>query len=32
MKITPELLEKQWNNINYTDGGFLQIDTQHPLE
>ena len=32
MKITPELLEKQWNSINYTDGGFLQIDTQHPLE
>jgi hypothetical protein len=32
MKITPEYLEKQWNGINYTDGGFLQIDTQHPLE
>jgi hypothetical protein len=32
MKITPELPEKQWNSINYTDGGFLQIDTQHPLE
>lgn len=32
MKITPELLEKQWSSINYTDGGFLQIDMQHPLE
>ena len=32
MKITPEILEKQWDSINYTDGGFLQIDTQHPLE
>lgn len=32
MKITPELLEKQWSSIKYTDGGFLQIDTQHPLE
>ena len=32
MKITPEILEKQWNSISYTDGGFLQIDTQHPLE
>jgi len=32
MRITPEILEKQWNSINYTDGGFLQIDTQHPLE
>jgi hypothetical protein len=32
MKITPELLEKQWNGIGYTDGGFLQIDTEHPLE
>ncbi len=32
MKITPEILERQWNNIHYTDGGFLQIDAQHPLE
>lgn len=32
MKITPEILEKQWSSIKYTDGGFLQIDTQHPLE
>lgn len=32
MKITPEILERQWNSINYTSGGFLQIDTQHPLE
>jgi hypothetical protein len=32
MRITPEILEKQWNSITYTDGGFLQIDTQHPLE
>jgi len=32
MKITPELLENQWKSIKYKDGGFLQIDTQHPLE
>jgi hypothetical protein len=32
MRITPEILEKQWDSISYTDGGFLQIDTQHPLE
>lgn len=32
MKITPEILENQWSNIKYTDGGFLQIDTEHPLE
>lgn len=32
MKITPEILEKQWSSIRYMDGGFLQIDTQHPLE
>jgi hypothetical protein len=32
MKTTPEFLEKQWGSINYTDGGFLQIDTRHPLE
>jgi hypothetical protein len=32
MKITPEILEKQWSSIKYTEGGFLQIDTLHPLE
>lgn len=32
MKITPEILEKQWSSIGYTDGGFLRIDTNHPLE
>lgn len=32
MRITPEILEKQWDSIKYTDGGFLQIDTLHPLE
>lgn len=32
MKITPEVLQKQWDSIEYKDGGFLQIDTQHPLE
>lgn len=32
MKITPEILEKQWSSIRYTDGGFLQINTDHPLE
>ena len=32
MKITPEILEKQWNSINYKDGGFLQVNISHPLE
>lgn len=32
MKITPEILQKQWSSIDYKEGGFLQIDTQHPLE
>lgn len=32
MKTTPESLQRQWNSIDYKDGGFLQIDTQHPLE
>jgi hypothetical protein len=32
MRVTPEILQKQWDGINYKDGGFLQIDTQHPLE
>lgn len=32
MIVTPDILDKQWNGIGYTNGGFLQIDTQHPLE
>ena len=32
MKTSPELLQKRWDSIKYKDGGFLQIDTQHPLE
>lgn len=32
MRTTPEILQRQWSSINYKDGGFLQIDTQHPLE
>ncbi len=32
MKTSPDILQKQWNSIEYKDGGFLQIDTQHPLE
>ncbi len=32
MKITPEILQKQWGGIRYKDGGFLQIEAQHSLE
>lgn len=32
MKITPEILEKQWGSINYKDGTFLQVDVAHALE
>jgi hypothetical protein len=32
MKITAELLQNQWDSINYYSGGFLRIDTEHPLE
>ena len=32
MRITPEILQAQWDSIKYKDGGFLQIDTDHPLE
>ncbi|GHV35215.1 hypothetical protein FACS1894187_07450 [Synergistales bacterium] len=32
MKLTPEILQRQWDSIDFKDGGFLQIDTQHPLE
>mgnify|MGYP000973829964 CR=1 FL=1 len=30
--ITIDLLEKKWNSITYYDGGFLRLDTNHPLE
>ena len=32
MRITPQTLQKQWDSIAFKDGGFLQIDTAHPLE
>ncbi|MDR1396804.1 MAG: PD-(D/E)XK motif protein [Desulfarculales bacterium] len=32
MRITPEILQAQWDSIKFKDGGFLQIDTEHPLE
>lgn len=32
MRTTPEVLQRQWNSIDYKNGGFLQINTQHPLE
>jgi len=32
MMITAEVLREQWNGISYKDGGFLQVDVEHPLE
>ena len=32
MKITPEILKMQWDGIEFKEGGFLQVDTEHPLE
>lgn len=32
MRITPKVLQEQWDSIDFKDGGFLQIDTTHPLE
>ena len=32
MRITPEILQRQWDSIYYKYGGFLQIDIKHPLE
>lgn len=32
MNLTPEILQKKWESILYTDGGFLQVDVEHPLE
>ncbi len=31
MKITPEQLHGKWNSIDYYDGGYIQIEAQHPL-
>lgn len=31
MKITAEQLHKKWNSIDYYDGGYIQIEVQHPL-
>ena len=32
MRITPEILERQWSSVKFQSGGFLQVDTLHPLE
>lgn len=32
MKITAELLHKKWKSIDYYDGGFVQVEAEHPLE
>lgn len=32
MKITAELLHKKWKTIDYYDGGFIQVEAEHPLE
>lgn len=32
MRITAEILQKQWDGIDHYSGGFLRIDTEHPLE
>ena len=32
MKITAEQLHRKWNSIDYYDGGYIQIEVQHPLD
>ncbi len=32
MKITAEHLHRKWNSINYYDGGYIQVATEHSLE
>lgn len=32
MKIIAEMLQKQWDGIDYFEKAFLRIDTEHPLE
>lgn len=32
MRTTPEILQRKWSSIDYKNGGFLQLDTQHPIE
>lgn len=32
MKITAEQLHRKWISIDYYDGGYIQIEVQHPLD
>jgi hypothetical protein len=32
MRLSVDLLLKKWNSVNYHDGGYLRVDTAHPLE
>jgi len=32
MKITPDFLQQQWENIAYKDGAYIKLDTPHNLE
>lgn len=32
MMITAEQLHRKWSSIDYCDGGYIQVDVQHPLD
>lgn len=32
MMMTVDYLEKKWNSVTYYEGGFIRLDTAHPLE
>lgn len=32
MKITVEQLHRKWSSIDYYDGGYIQVEADHPLE
>lgn len=32
MRVTAEYLHKKWNSIDFYDGGYIQIEAEHPLE
>lgn len=32
MRLSTEVLLTKWNSVNYRDGGYLRVDTAHPLD
>lgn len=32
MRVTAEYLHRKWNSIDFYDGGYIQVEAEHPLE